>query len=357
MQYDDLISNLEVLHDRRAKGLYNSIPFSKVTINNNKHDLFTSYGKLNKAGITPSGYTLITAASGVGKTKFAKWMYMYYPIAWCLDQQRFSNKDNFDVRVHYFTVEEDQEEFYLNVARHVAFTYAKKVLDLSEVRAFGNSKADPDILKVLKDIKPYVKMYMDKIILHPYVTNIEKIQEIMISYFNNNGTHKKGVGYVPNNPNQINIIIVDHINNLTGEQSGYNTIRKFSKEIVLNIFKKRFKAHCVLVQQQAMSADESVYNFSAERVLAKLKPTHNGLNTCKETYQDALDVIGLWSPEKYDISEYKGFDIDSYLTTDRRFREISIMKSRYNGTEGMKFLFDMYKSDYFKQLQVNKSNK
>lgn len=65
--------------------------------------------------------------------------------------------------------------------------------------------------------------------------------------------------------------------------------------------------------------------------LNKLYPTSDGLADAKTTSRDANLVMGLFSPFKYSIPEYEGYDITRFRNN---IRFLLIMEDRDNGAGG-----------------------
>lgn len=132
--------------------------------------------------------------------------------------------------------------------------------------------------------------------------------------------------YTPDDPEEYRIILLDNANNLARE-SGMNkmeTIEKMAKYGI--ILRDQLKYIFILVQHQAQ-AQEGIEN----QKLNRLKPSSDGLADCKTTTRDANLVIGLYSPFKYGIREYEGYDITK-LRDNVRFMEV--IEDRDYGANG-----------------------
>jgi hypothetical protein len=76
----------------------------------------------------------------------------------------------------------------------------------------------------------------------------------------------------------------------------------------------------VVVQQQ--SADSSNSEFtknSGKLIIDKVKPTPEGLGDNKYVSRDCDLMVSLFDPSKYDISQYRGWDLDRLMGSHREF--------------------------------------
>lgn len=132
--------------------------------------------------------------------------------------------------------------------------------------------------------------------------------------------------YTPDDSELYIISIIDNASNLTPE-SGLNkmqTIEKLSKYIIT--LRDQLNITTVLIQHQAQ-AQEGIENFK----LNKIKPSSDGLADCKVTTRDVNLVIGLYSPFKYGLTEYEGYDITKFKN---HIRFMEVIEDRDYGSNG-----------------------
>jgi hypothetical protein len=88
----------------------------------------------------------------------------------------------------------------------------------------------------------------------------------------------------------------------------------------------QFKYTIVLIQHQSQDKEG---NESYK--LNRIKPTSDGLADCKTTTRDSNMVIGLYSPFKYGLTEYEGYDITKFKNN---IRFMEILEDRDYGANG-----------------------
>ena len=113
--------------------------------------------------------------------------------------------------------------------------------------------------------------------------------------------------------------------------------------------RNRFNYTFVVIQQQAAS-QESNENFKMD----KLRPTADGLGDCKTTFRDADLFFGLYSPYRYKIAEYLGYDI-KFFKDNIRFLEL--VGGREGGGGNVCPLYFDGAVNFFKELPLPKDEK
>ena len=149
--------------------------------------------------------------------------------------------------------------------------------------------------------------------------------------------------YEENNPEEYVLPIVDHYKLLTPEKGGnvQQAISDLSSRYFIQL-RNKYKQSPIGIQQQAAS-QESVDNMKAGR----LRPTLDGLGENKTTQQDANVILGLFSPFRYHIPEYEGYDI-KFFKDNIRFLEI--LGGREGGAGTICPLYFNGAVNYFKEL-------
>lgn len=266
-------------------------------------------------------YTIITASSGIGKTKFTKFFTVtsIYNFA--------KQNPNIPVKVFYFALEESKDVFWLSMLN--TLLYEKYGINISpkELLSLGNYTLDRDLLSKIEECKHEID-------------DMEKYIEVIDNIFNPYGIYKRVRDYFDNpelgdfekietnegvingkfiykNPDTYVFCITDHISLLVPDANGkYNQQQSlhaamgyFSQEYCLKQMCKRL--NCVVINIQQQSADKESQEFhKGQTIEKKLEPSLDGLADNKLTQRDCDLVLGLFAPTRYEISKYRGYDID-----------------------------------------------
>lgn len=156
--------------------------------------------------------------------------------------------------------------------------------------------------------------------------------------------------YTPNDEEEVLMIILDNYSNLSLESnnSKMQNIEKMSKYFIT--LRDQFN-YCINVIQHQAQAQEGIENIK----LNKIKPSSDGLADCKTTTRDVNMVIGLYSPFKYGLREYEGYDITKFKNN---IRFMEIIEDRDYGANGTitPLFFDGAVSEFKELPLVNDSN-
>lgn len=329
--FETIIKDLELRRDRALNNLYNCIPLA-----------FPRFRQFFP-GTEMTKYIILSANQKVGKSKLADYMYVYDPLFFTMEHPSLK------IKVLYFSLEISPKEKYNEFLCHLLY------------RLDGIEISTKDLKSIDKD-KPISKEILDLLKTDRYQTYIKKFEE-MVTYLdikNPTGVNKacreyalshghlnfKTIKikdpltgettdrqilddinpYTPDDPEEYKIIILDNASNLASENglSKRETIEKMSKYAIT--LRDQLKYTFVLIQHQAQM-QEGIEN----QKLNRLKPSSDGLGDCKLTSRDANIVLGLYSPFKYGIREYEGYDITK-LRDNVRFMEV--IEDRDYGANG-----------------------
>ena len=153
--------------------------------------------------------------------------------------------------------------------------------------------------------------------------------------------------YIPNKPNEIVEIIIDHATLLNEKGvSLYECIKTMSSIHCLKL-KNKYSYSPILVQQQTGDSTTQQFTKNGDNILDRVRPTPEGLAGCKDTRQDANLMLGMFSPYLYGEQSYEGWD----LTRIRDYhRELSILLNRNGRSNIRQQLFFNGASSFFKEL-------
>lgn len=284
---------------------------------------FLSFNKLKTflPGIEKSTYYLVTASSGVGKSRFARRIFLHDVL-----EHYLKNESKMKLKIFYFSLEEAKERIWMSIISNILYKnykIEKSIRDLSS----KFTPLDEEVIKKIEEMEPLLKRINNVLEVYDDIRNISKMSEILTKHFRKNGQEiikeKDGIEYIdeyiPDNENSYTIIIVDHIGLLDYKTQIKTEIEKWSNQMCIK-FRDKYGATTVNIQQQA-AAGESIDNIKA----FKLEPSYTNLAESKLTFRDANIVLGLFSPHKHEISSYRGYDIN---VLKDNYRMLSILKDR-----------------------------
>ena len=301
-------------------------------------------------GIEQGKYYLISAATKVGKTQLASFLFLYNSVLYA-----YNHPDKVALRILYYPLEETQEAITLRFMSYLLYTISK-----------GEIRKSPQDLKSVKEDKPIDKEVLDLFETEPYKSILEFFEEHVTFvpdrnpygifrqaqlYAENNGkTYTKTLEikdnktgeiidtkevfdyYVPDNPKEYVMIMVDHVSLISteGKMDLRESINKLSDNMIQ--LRNRYNYIPVVIQQQGQETT-NLEAFKAN----KIRPTISGLSDSKYTAKDCNIMLGLTSPYMHELPEYLGYDIKK-LRNNVRFLEVVINRDGLsNGMIGLYF--------------------
>ena len=320
---DRVLSNLQERRDRILNGQLNCIPSPFKRFRN------------DFIGIEQSCYYCITASTKGGKSQFTSYTFIYEPLMFCY----YTNKD-IDLKVLYFPLEETPERILQRFISWLLFTHSKGEIRISPRDLRSTTDAVPqEILDILQEEEiQNIINYFEEHIIFSTETNPTGVYKFCKQYAEENGTvytkpgkYKDELGtvretqvfdrYVQNNPNEIRLIIIDTIN-LIDTERGLSLKQSMDKmsEYLAKYLRNRYHYSPVVIQQQAFEGEgNDAYKLN------KFKPSIANNGDSKYTARDSNIVLGLFSPFKFGLAEYEGYDIRKFKD-NIRFLEVLISR-------------------------------
>ena len=297
-------------------------------------------------GIRKKFYYIITGGTKSSKTQLANFLFVITPIFYYME-----HPDQIKPVIMYFPLEETKEDitlrFYSYIINYLTNgniiispedlesvderkPLSQEVLDIMDSEEFIKiSNTFEECVTFYDDRNPTgvwkrVKSYLDE---HGK-TEYEEKEVTYTDDYGNTKTEmvKKFKEYIPNNPNEYIIPIVDHAG-LLQEEKGMtlkSTIEKLSEYFV--ILRNRYKVTPVLIQQQNMETT-NLEAFKAN----KIRPTKDGLKDSKRPGEDCTVLLGITNPNSFELKEYLGYNINRMKDSFRVLEIVLARKGRANG--------------------------
>jgi replicative DNA helicase len=338
MIFNELYNQINKNLDKKEKGGFTSIspPFKRLA------DKYPGWVK--------GTYTILTASSGVGKTKAAKFF--------AVNSVYNFIKANPGVKckIFYFCLEESKTNFWYSIMS--SLLYDKHGINLSPqmLMSLGNYTLDREILQYIESVQQDIddmEKYIEVIdnVFNPYgiyqtvhnyfknpeIGHFEKITLSTNEVVNGDFIYKDDDLYVFCVTDHISLLVPETHGTISPQKSLHEAMDYFSKEYCLKHMAKRLK--CVVINIQQQSADKERQEFyKGQSIEKKLEPSLDGLADNKLCQRDADLVLGLFAPIRYELTNYRGYDIR--LLKDN-YRCLIFLKDRHFG------LANNYVSLYF----------
>lgn len=273
-------------------------------------------------GIEQGSYMAITSYTKGGKTQFALNL-LFNALIYAIE-----HPDSLRLKIFYFCLEETAQKIYIRFMCWILYRLDKIRVSPRDLKSSTNIPIDERILNLLKEEK--YKKYFDafeEVFQFSNTANPTGIYKECKAYAEQNGTvHTKKVSfsevpvfdrYESNDPHEYRVVVIDHIS-LIDQERGFTkkeAIDKLSEYLSMTL-RNRYNFSPIVIQQQ------STENESADNVkLSRIRPSGAGLSDSKYIQRDVDTLLGLFSPYKFGLKEYMGYDI-TILKDHIRFLEV-----------------------------------
>ena len=288
-------------------------------------------------GIEQDTYYIITSFSKGGKSQFTSYTFIFQAVIFSM----FA-KEQVDFKIIYFPLEETKERIMQRFMSWLLYKMSKGAVRISPRQLRSTTDAlDESIIDRLKqtDIQNILEYFEEHVIFPNEAPNPTGIYKYCKQYAEEHGTvNKKKVtikdelgqpqeievfdSYEQDNPNEYRMIIIDTIN-LIDTERGMTLKQSMDKlsEYLAKYLRNRYHYSPIVIQQQAF---ESEGNDAFK--LGRVRPSAVGLGDSKYTARDGDIVLGLFSPFRFGITEYLGYDI-TILKDHIRFLEVIVHRN------------------------------
>lgn len=312
-------------------------------------------------GIEQGKYYLISGITKSAKTQLTSYLFLYNSVLYA-----YNNPNKISLKIFYYPLEETPDAIILRFMSFLLYnisgkTVRKSPADLKSTNE--NNIIEEEVLTTLESEK-YQKIleFFESVVefrteRHPY-----GIYKPLKEYADNNGIkHTKTINiidnftgevnpteafdyYVPNNPKEYVMAIVDHISLIESEKGKdlRQSINQLSEYMI--ILRNRYNYIPVIIQQQSTETS-NLEAFKAN----KIRPTMAGLSDSKYTAKDCNVFLGITNPHSFELPDYLGYDI-SKLKSSIRFLEVVL--NRDGQSNGVIALYFDGCTNYFKEMPV-----
>lgn len=315
--------------ERVENGLFNYIPFGLPRFED------------SIPGIQRKNYVIITANSGIGKSRLAKCLYVIRPVDFVMKHPELKIK----LKIPYFCLEESKVSFIQSIYCYKLYELYGMRVPIKMLNSITGRRALPREIRekvdaldgYMEQFEEYVEVIDD--IRYPYgiFSHVEQYMEA-------NGTWSKKVVprwdklrnemvatevndiFKPYNPDTYCIPVTDHVAKLYPPKGKtlHETIGTFSSMYNCEL-RDRYQCSPVAVQQQASDQEKKQFTYSGQSIISKLEPSLDGLGDNKMTQRDADEIIGIFSPSRHEIPEHRRYKVN---ILDDNYRSLIQLKAR-----------------------------
>ncbi len=285
------------------------------------------FDRLNKyIGIRKSMYTLVGGLTGSGKTSFVDDAYVLNPFDWYISQKTPGLK----LRIIYRSMERSRTYKYAKWVSRKMFLDQGIIVPVPKLLGWtGKMTSDEhDLFLMYED---YMEQIKDVITIIDGPDNPISIAKHLKEHALSNGTIEQvdqyNKVYIPNNENELTIVIIDHIGLLKPTKdfpTKKQSIDKMSDE--LRYARDMYGYTPVIVSQfnRDISNPLRIKNGDVE-------PQLEDFAESSQTQNDADVVLALFDPMRYKVADPSGYDLNKLKDEfgAKYFRSLRLIKNSY----------------------------
>jgi hypothetical protein len=304
-------------------------------------------------GIRKSMYYLIGGNTGSGKTSFIDDAFVLNPVDWALSKE--GKASGINVKVWYRSMERSRAYKMAKWMSRKIFLDQGIIIPVGKLLGWKEvmTKDEHDLYLMYED---YMNELCEIVTIIDGPENPVGIAKELKAYALENGSIEQmdqwNKVYVPDDPNQITMVVLDHIGLLkttTAQPTKKDAIDKMSDE--LRYARDTYGYSPVVVSQfnRSISNPSRLKNGDVE-------PQLEDFADSSSTQNDADVVMALFDPMRYKVADPSGYDLDKLKDQygAKYFRSLRLIKNSYGEDDvriGLGFLGEI---GMFKELPRKK---
>lgn len=328
-QFDQALAKLKRNKELRESGKQICIPFP--------------FPRLAKVlpGIEKGMHIGLTAGTGISKSKFSRFVFVYSVYRYIKENPNCGIKP----KIFLFLLEDPLTRVMNNIICHRLKVEYKVDILLKDLESKDEVLSD-EVLGYIAECKDYFKDLTKYLTIIDHIHNPFGIYKEVRDYLEKNGTieteeHATETGeinkipkkYIPNDPEEHVIVILDNLNQMSQEQKhkgAWDAMGEWTSKYARRLLCKFYGATVITIQQQDLESQKLSYSmYQGDAIKNKVKPSIASLGDNKTVSRDYHLVFGLFSPDRFEFEEDLGYDI---TLLQNNYRNLSVLKSNESDT-------------------------
>lgn len=300
-------------------------------LSGNNNGIPMGFDRLNRyIGIRKSMFFLVGGNTGSGKTSFIDDCFVLNPFDFYISKK---NKTDIKLKIIYRSMERSSTYKYAKwICRRIFLDHG---VSISVNKLLGwTEKMNEDEYNLFLSYQSYMEQMKDVITVIEGPENPVGIAKELRAYALKNGKivqkdpdDEYSKVYVPNDPNEITIVIIDHIGLLktTKDQpTKKEAIDKMSNELQ---YARDFFGYTPVVVSQFNRSISNPMRLKAGDV----EPQLEDFSDSSSTQNDADVVLALFDPMRYKVEDTSGYDLNKLKDEygGKYFRSLRLLKNSY----------------------------
>lgn len=330
MIFDEILNSIEDGRQGKNAGIPMGFPrFSEVIPN-----------------IQKGRYHLVVGESGSGKSAFVDTAYVFNPLEWYMKNK---NETNIKLKIFYYSFEISKDRLITKQIARKLFTDYNLLLDPNYILSFGKNRISQEHYDLVTRYKDYFYQLEEFLEIKDSSTtnNPTGVNNDLNKWAQQNGKFEMVNNqntYFENDSNLVTLTVLDHMA-IQPKERGFDTKQNMDKmsEYTVNLRNKCKFSFTYLVQANRNLGNIERLKYEKSELSIKQADIKDSSNPGADS--DA--IIGIFNPWKYNIDEYRGYNIAN-LRGRQRF--LNVAKNRDGDSDGTLGLLFLGECGYFKEL-------
>lgn len=286
----------------------------------------------NYIGIRKGIYTLVGGLTGSGKTSFVDDAYVLNPFDWTLTPE--GKKSGIKIKFWYRSMERNRTYKYAKWVSRKIFLDQGIIIPVPKLLGWTGklTKDEHDLFLMYKD---YIKEMEDSVIMYDGPENPVGIAKDLKKYAESKGKIEQldeyNKIYVPNDPNEITIVVIDHIGLLKTTKdlpTKKQAIDKLSNEL-------RFARDFYGYSPVAVSQFNRDISNPMRLKNGDVEPQLDDFKDSSSPGEDCDVALALFDPMRYKVPDPSGYDLDKLKDEygSKYFRSLRLIKNSYGADD------------------------
>lgn len=276
-------------------------------------------------GFLPGTSYLIGAESGVGKTTYTLWAFIYQPLIHFLN----GNQKERDPYYIMFSLEMTQPQIYAKlVSMYIFDTYG---IEIKFKEMFSRGKdcvLSDEYYDIIKQCSDFIDVLDERLIFFEGTLTPQSFEDTINEVIPRFGKFE-GTTFIPNNSNQVVGLLIDHLSLIPGKKEAIDAISRAT----VTIRNTTGIVSPILISQ--FNRD----NSNMERLKGGLQePTKNDFKDSGGPYEDSSVVLALFSPHSHKLTTYRKYNVK---ILEQCLVSVTLLKSRF-GTSDIVVPFNFF---------------
>ncbi len=278
-------------------------------------------------GACKGTYTLIGAESGVGKSSFMLYSYVYRPLMDHLYDDKF--------KISLFSLEMSADKILAKLLSTYIFEKYGVRLSLKQLLSVQKGFIlNDECYAIVKECIPWLKRVEAILTIYDKSATAKSIYSNILKELEERGrfeeTDKRKI-YYPNDPDLVHLVIIDHLARVFCSPG--NTLKQemdLTSKYLYSL-KNRCGISPIVIQQM----NRGIQSMD-RRKEGMVIPLTSDLKDTNSTVEDAEIILAIFDPDKAKLNSHRGYDIKQL---DKKFRSIFVLKSRYGESDVEDFIY------------------